>query len=167
MPLPRQLAAALCLLASPAMTLAATPQAADLACRFRAESNPAGLVHLHFTLVNQGLHDLQLLRWGSPFEGGWFGRFVQVRGPQGEVPFQGALRKRGDPAAGDYLLLRAGQQLQASLTLNDAYALPAQGPLELKAQWRWHDVITDGPAPRPRDRHQGWEQDCGTVRLAR
>ena len=86
MPLPRQLAAALCLLASPAMTLAATSPAADLNCRFQAQTTTGGGVQLTFTLENRGLHDLQLLRWGSPFEGGWFGPFVRVQGPLGDLP---------------------------------------------------------------------------------
>ncbi|MBI3349869.1 MAG: hypothetical protein HY020_21990 [Burkholderiales bacterium] len=145
-------------------------QPADLMCQFKADVDAAGQVSLHFTLRNAGRHDLHLLRWGSPFEGGWFGRFVQASTPQGELPFQGALRKRGDPSAQDYLLLRAGQSLDAELSLADAYALPVgAGPLHLKAGWHWHDVIV-GSSPRPprqRARHQGLDQDCGDITLNR
>jgi len=164
---PRLLAAALALLITSPPTMAASPQAADLDCRFQATVHPAGQVMLQFTLRNAGPRDLHLLRWGSPFEGGWFGPFVRVKTPQGELPFQGALRKRGDPAAEDYLLLRTGQTLTAELTLDDAFVLPASGPLKLSAAWRWHDVMAGATPPRPRQRHQGLDQSCGEVALPR
>lgn len=161
------------LLAASSLTMAdAAPpvQPAALSCQFKAATDAAGQVRLQFTLRNAGQHDLHLLRWGSPFEGGWFGPFVRVGTPQGDLPFQGAMRKRGDPAAQDYLLLRAGQTLNAELSLADAYALPpGTAPLQLKAAWHWHDVIAGGAQhpPRPRARHQGLDQDCGEFTLTR
>lgn len=139
---------------------------APLSCRFEAVAS-GGQVRLTFTLRNTGTTEVQLLRWGSPFEGAWFAPFVTVHGAGGALPFQGALRKRGDPSAQDYLRLRASEERQAALTLDDAYALPPQGALTLKAAWRWHDVITAGNAPRPRSAHQGQEQACGEVLLKR
>jgi len=136
------------------------------ACAFHAQRDAQGQVVLHFTLRNDGPQALQLLRWNSPFEGGWFGRFVRVRAGAEELPFQGAMRKRGEPSARDYLLLPAGQALQATLTLNDAFTLPAARPLTIQAGWRWHDVMTSGTPPRPRSAHQGLDQDCSEVTLA-
>ncbi|PTT77483.1 hypothetical protein DBR42_25100 [Pelomonas sp. HMWF004] len=150
------------------MAHAATPPPPnELSCRFQASREAAGAVMLHFTLRNTGTRTLHLLRWGSPFEGGWFGRFVRVSTPQGELAFQGAMRKRGDPSAADYLPLPPGQTLEATLALGDAYALPATGTLQLKAGWRWHDVMAGGSPPRPRAAHQGQDQDCGEVTLTR
>lgn len=160
MSLLRRVFLTLALLAASPLTMAAPFQPADLSCRFEASTDAAGQVLLRFTVRNTGARDLHLLRWGSPFEGGWFGPFVRARAGDAELPFQGAMRKRGEPSAEDYLLLRAGQALHAELALNDAYALPP-GPLRLKAGWRWHDVMNDGTPPRPRSRHQGWDQDCG------
>lgn len=162
----RRLATALALLAVPTLTMAASVKPADLSCQFQASRDAGGQVKLQFTLRNAGHQDLHLLRWGSPFEGAWFGPFVRVRTAQGELPFQGAMRKRADPSAEDYLLLRAGQALNAELSLNDAYTLPP-GPLQLKAAWHWHDVMAGGTPPRPRARHQGLDQDCGEVKLDR
>lgn len=142
----------------------ATP--VSLSCRFEA-TDAHGRVQLTFTLRNTGATDVQLLRWGSPFEGGWFAPFVSVRSARGPLPFQGALRKRGDPAAEDYLTLHAGEERRALLALDDAYELPQQGALTLKAAWRWHDVVTAGGAPRPRAAHQGQEQACGEITLTR
>jgi hypothetical protein len=159
-----RLAAALALLAAPCFAMAITVRPADLPCQFKASRDAGGQVRLQFSLRNAGARDLQLLRWGSPFEGGWFGPFVRVSTAQGDLPFEGALRKRGDPSAQDYLLLRAGQTLQAEQSLNDAYTLPP-GPLTLRAAWHWHDVMAEGTPPRPRSRHQGLDQDCGNVSL--
>jgi hypothetical protein len=151
---------------------APSPTPSPLTCEFQAVPKADGQVVLHFTLRNAGPRDLQLLRWGSPFEGGWFGPFVQASTPQGELPFQGAMRKRGDPSAQDYLLLRAGQSLSAELQLSDAFAWPpaggAAGPLHLKAGWHWHDVIAQGAKPpRPRAQHQGLDQVCGEATVTR
>lgn len=147
--------------------MAASIQPAELSCHFQATTPAAGPVTLQFTLRNAGQRDLHLLRWGSPFEGGWFGLFVRASTAQGELPFQGAMRKRGEPSAQDYLLLRAGQTLTAELQLTDAYALPATGSVRLAAAWHWHDVIVGAKPPRPRARHQGLDQDCGEVTLTR
>ncbi len=163
----RRFAAALALLAASPLTMAAAPATADLSCLFQALPKPDGQVALQFRLINSGPRELYLLRWGSPFEGAWFGPFVQASTVDGELSFQGAMRKRGDPAADDYLRLAPGQSLSAELVLNDAFTLPATGKLRLKASWHWHDVMTSGKPPRPRARHQGMDQDCGEVTLTR
>jgi hypothetical protein len=152
--------------ASP-LTMAAPTPPANLSCHFQATVPATGQVTVQFTLHNAGTRDLHLLRWGSPFEGAWLGPFVRASTAQGELPFQGAMRKRGEPSAQDYLLLRAGQTLTAEMSLADAYALPATGPLRLTAAWHWHDVIVAASPPRPRARHQGMDQNCGALTLTR
>ncbi|MFG6457808.1 hypothetical protein [Roseateles sp. BYS96W] len=154
---------------SPKVPTKAPPKAPPPAprCSFTAQPDAQGQVVLHFTLRNDGASELRLLRWGSPFEGGWFGRFVRVHAGSNELPFQGAMRKRGEPAASDYLLLPAGQQLESTLTLNEAFVLPAAGSLKIGAAWRWHDVMTEDSPPRPRSTHQGLDQDCGEATLTR
>lgn len=155
------------LLATTPLALAAPVPAAGLSCQFQATARADGQVLLQFTLRNAGPRDLHLLRWGSPFEGAWFGPFVHASTSQGELPFQGAMRKRAEPSARDYLHLPAGQSLGAELALNDAFSLPPTGTLRLRASWHWHDVMSSGQPPRPRDRHQGQDQDCGEVLLTR
>lgn len=164
---PHLLAAAFALFATSPLTMAAPIPSTELSCQFQATAKPDGQVALQFKLSNTGKRSLHLLRWGSPFEGAWFGPFVKASTAQGELAFQGAMRKRGDPSAEDYLHLPAGQSLSAELTLNDAFALPPTGVLRLKASWHWHDVMSRGTPPRPRARHQGLDQDCGEVTLTR
>ena len=165
-------AAGLVLLAATSLPMASPLKPSELNCRFHAEAGADGQVTLKFTLRNTGNRELHLLRWGSPFEGGWLGPFVQASTPQGELPFQGAMRKRADPSAQDYLLLKPRETLKAELRLADAYAWPpaaggSAGPLKLKASWRWHDVMADGKPPRPRSRHEGMDQHCGEITLER
>lgn len=170
MPLLHRLTATLALAAGCALTMpaaAALVHDKDLACRFTAAAQPDGRVTVSFSVRNTSARDVHLLRWGSPFEGAWFAPFVRVHGAKGEVPFEGAMKKRGEPSADEYLLLRAGQSTDVSLTLNDAFTLPPSGPLRLTAAWRWHDAMAAGTPPRPRERHQGLDQDCGGTVLQR
>ncbi|RTL46479.1 MAG: hypothetical protein EKK53_03205 [Burkholderiales bacterium] len=146
---------------------AASVHREDLVCRFTASTQADGRVTVSFHLRNTSAQDVHLLNWGSPFERAWRAPFVRVQAPKGELPFEGAMRKRGDPSADDYVLLRAGEGADVSLTLNDAYTLPPEGALRLSAAWRWHDAIAAGAPPRPRERHQGLDQDCGSVVLQR
>lgn len=139
----------------------------DLDCRFTAGAQPDGRVTVSFSLRNLSAQDVHLLRWGSPFEGAWFSPFVRVSTAQGALAYEGRLKKRGDPSADEYLLLRAGQSVDVTLTLNEVYTLPATGALTLQAAWRWHDTLAAGTPPRPRERHQGLDQDCGSVVLPR
>lgn len=157
--------AAGCALTMPAASADVRPS--DLVCRFTATAQADGRVTVSFNLRNASRQDVHLLRWGSPFEGAWFGPFVRVRTSSRELPFEGAMKKRGEPSVEEYLLLRAGQSADVNLTLNDAYALPATGALRLTASWRWHDAMATGSPPRPRDRHEGLDQDCGAVVIQR
>lgn len=162
------LAAALLAFGLLPMAHATTPQELpSLRCQFQVVPRPDGQVALRFQLTNPSQLGVHLLRWGSPFESGWFGPFVKVTGPAGELAFQGAMRKRGEPAAQDYLNLPPRGSLTAEVLLNDAFALPASGELRVSARWHWHDVMTQGTPPRPRDQHQGQDQDCGSQTLRR
>jgi len=144
------------------------PTAFALSCQVQARVLAIARIELHFRLRNDGPQAVQLLRWGSPFEGAWFAPFVRVQGAQGELPYQGAKMKRGDPAPDDYLALRPGQTAEARVRLEDAFDWSSAGrELQVSAQWRWHDaqVAGRGAAPRPRDRHQGLDQACGSLRI--
>jgi hypothetical protein len=140
-----------------------------LSCQLHARTVGPAQVELRFDVRNPGSEAVHLLRWGTPFEGGWFAAFVSVRSPQGELAYQGAKVKRGEPAAEDYLRLAPGQVLSTRVRLEDAFDLSAQVNTELivQSQWRWHDAIVGGRSkpPRPRDQHQGLEQACGTARI--
>ncbi len=145
------------------------PTALSLHCQMAARAVDVQRVELRFDLRNDGPQAVRLLRWGSPFEGAWFAPFVTVHGPQGELPYQGAQVKRGDPTRDDYLRLAPGQTVTATLNLREAFDWSAAPSTELviQANWRWHDAVTAGrgDAPRPRGQHQGLDQACGTARV--
>jgi hypothetical protein len=136
-----------------------------LSCQLRARVVGPGQVELRFDVRNQGRQAVHLLRWGTPFEGGWFSAFVSVRNAQGALLYQGATVKRGEPATEDYLRLAPGHGISRRLRLEQAFDLPAAAHAELtvQSQWRWHDalVVGRGKVPRPREQHQPLEQDCG------
>lgn len=145
------------------------PNTFALSCQVQARVLAPAHIDLHFRLRNDGPQAVQLLRWGSPFEGAWFAPFVRVQGAQGELPYRGAKMKRGDPAPDDYLALRPGQTAEALVRLEEAFDWSAAGrELQVSAQWRWHDAQVAGRSttPRTRDRHQGLDQACGSLRIS-
>lgn len=140
------------------------PAPAPLACHMTIRADAKG--HwLRFELRNTSATAVWLLTWGSPFEGAWLNPFVTVHQGDTALPYQGGRAKRGDPEKAEYLRWAAHQTRTVTVRLEDAYALSGSGPWRIQAQWRWHDVIqgsTERP-PRPRDRHQGQDQTCGSL----
>lgn len=157
----------------PHAAMTASSPSPALRCHFSAQVLGPGRIELRFVLTNQGAHPLHVLAWGSPFEGGWMAPFVRARAAQNDLPYLGAQLKRGEPDASDYLPLAAGRSITARHRLEEAFDWSSTGATELTlhAHWRWHDVVLGLPPrdaaslPRPRSHHEGWNQDCGTVRV--
>ncbi len=171
MPRPALLLLAAALSGDHAFAMAPPVAPVALSCHLQVQALDRTHTRLLFQLRNDGPHALRLLRWGSPFENAWFAPFVRVTGAHGDLPYQGAMKKRGEPSAADYLHLRPGETVSAQLRLEDAFGTvePGEGGLVIRAQWRWHDVLPAAPAraPRPRAQHQGLDQACGEVRFQR
>lgn len=147
----------------------ATQPPFDLRCEMRAHAHDSRHIVVEFALRNRGPSVVQILSWGSPFEGAWWAPFVRVNVGQGELPYLGAQMKRGKPEPSDYLGLKPGQAITARLNLEDAYdwsALTGQALL-IRSRWRWHDVIAGPGSPlnTPRSAQHALEQDCGAVSL--
>lgn len=122
---------------------------------------------LQFELHNPGPQALALLRWGSPFEGGWWSPFLRVWHEEQALPYLGAQAKRGEPEAADYLVIGPGQRRRARVRLTDAYELGAPGAYRLEAGWTWHDQGAPALMPRPRQAHQAQSMACGALRWKR
>jgi hypothetical protein len=88
---------------------------------------------IRVNLTNHSSHTWQFLSWHTPFDA-WFSRFMSITVLGGErdgekegetVQYQGALAKRGEPNAEDYLQIKAEASLAVDLDLAQAYELPA------------------------------------------
>jgi hypothetical protein len=150
-------------------TSSAASPAAALRCAIQAPAQAvAGQpVLLRFTVTNTGAAPLHVLRWNTPFEGGWFAPFVEVKRDGKTLPFQGPMIKRAEPGAEDYLRFDAGQSIDAELDLALPFDLSKPGRYRVQPRLRLHDVYADvdksTTVPRVRAEHQGADLACPTV----
>jgi len=144
------------LLALPTMNALADP--APLQCRMQRIGSHA----LRFELHNRSRQAWWLLRWGTPFEGGWFAPLVRIERDHQVLDYQGAQIKRGEPEATDYLRLAPGQRKATTLVFAPAWAVGAAGHYRIESLWSWHDAFRAGTIrpPRPRAEHQALAQPC-------
>ena len=124
-----------------------------------------GPTAIRFQLTNRMEQPLWLLRWNTPFEG-WRGTILAVSYQGQDLRYQGPMVKRGDPVAGDYLRLRAGESQIIGLDLSQGYDMSKPGLYTVKVTGGVQDVIQDGTQPpRPRDRFQPVELTCNELTL--
>jgi peptidyl-Lys metalloendopeptidase len=125
-------------------------------------------VMLRFTLTNPSKAGaVQVLRWNTPLEGGWFAPFVAVTRDGQALPFRGPSLKRGEPLAEDYLRLDAGASATAELDMAPAFDLSRPGRYRITPHIRLIDVFRAAAAQPPRDRaqHAGAELACKAVEV--
>jgi peptidyl-Lys metalloendopeptidase len=156
--------AALVLAVGLSAATAAPPQPAPLACSVegpvRVRAGQAATFTLH--LLNRGQRPVQLLTWATPFEPAWFAPWLSVQRGSKALRYSGAMIKRGDPQAGDYLSIAAGASASASFSLAPAFDISAPGRYTLRPQIVLHDLLvgTAEAVPRPRARHQAHSLRC-------
>ena len=123
-------------------------------------------VPLRFVLRNRGSAPLQVLSWGTPFEG-WFAPFVKVWRDDAELAYKGPSIKRGDPEREDYLRIAARRSRVATIDLSQAFDLRRSGHYRVQAQITLHDAFaaSAGTPPRPRERHAAQSLACNDVRF--
>lgn len=138
-----------------------------LECRMEAmrPQIAGGPTGIRFQVINRMPEPLSMLRWNTPFEG-WRGTILSVSLQGHELPYQGPMVKRGDPIAGDYMRLRAGESQIIGLDLSQAYDMSKPGLYTVKITGGVQDVIQDGTQPpRPRDRFQAVGLVCNELTL--
>ncbi len=118
-------------------------------------------VKLQFALTNRGSRAVHVLTWNTPFEG-FFGKYLQVTGPAGEVAYEGAMVKRGVPDREDYRRLAPGATISKSINLATAYNLKAPGHYEVTFAGKLQDVAT-GKIPRGFEERETLEVACKPV----
>lgn len=140
---------------------------AALECRLEAEPplTTGGPVRVQLTLTSSS--PTHVLIWNTPFESRWKGTIFSVSRDGQEIPYTGPMTKRGDPSRDEYVEIAPGRPAVATADLAQVYDLSQPGNYEVTVAQGLVDVTTDGASlPRPRDRHEGAELDCGTLNLA-
>src|SRR3954451_7661090 len=138
-----------------------------LECRMEAmhPQTAGGPTGVRFQLTTGRKKPLSMLRWNTPFEG-WRGTILSVSIQGRELSYQGPMVKRGDPIAGDYMSLRAGESQIIGLDLSQGYDMSKPGLYTVKVTGGIQDVIQDGTQPpRPRDRFQPVGLVCNELTL--
>ncbi|HEY6065711.1 MAG TPA: protease [Thermoanaerobaculia bacterium] len=127
---------------------------------------PAGRpVEVRFTLKNGGARALKVLRWYTPFEGLRGDIFTVTRGAR-RIEYEGPLMKRGDPSAGDYVEVPAGESVSAVVDASQGYDFSRAGTYRISFARGLSDVAEAGEkVPRSRDQHRPMKLPCGPVRL--
>ncbi|UAA40260.1 hypothetical protein KIH87_07960 [Paraneptunicella aestuarii] len=112
------------------MLFAKSISAMPLTCQITFQEPPENektdkLVALvKFSLTNGSSDTVPVLLWNSPWEG-WKNRFLKVSVNDEQLEYQGAMMKRGEPLASDFITLKANETLSKVLNLADAYPLQA------------------------------------------
>jgi len=122
-------------------------------------------VWLVWQFSNTSSQELQFLVWGTPFDENWFAPYVRVQRDGTPLNYGGAMLKRGDPPAGQYLSLAPGAHREARVELGVAFDLRATGRYRVQPQIALHDLIRGGSAlaPRPLSQHVRAALACKAV----
>jgi len=82
---------------------------------------------VRFTLANHGPTSVQVLPWNTPLEGKFTAPIFEVRSNGPEVPYTGPLVKRPAPTDADYITIKPGETVSATLKLDAGYAAYTAG----------------------------------------
>ena len=123
---------------------------------------------MRLTLHNTGRQTVQVLTWGTPFEG-WLSPFVTVQQGGQALAYGGASLKRGEPDADEYLAIAPGRSRQAVVDLAEVFDLGQPGHLQVLPRIVLHDWLAGAPVgaplPRPRALHQSAVLDCNPIEI--
>ena len=144
----------------------AAPAAEGLHCVLRAPVRVAvgAPVPLRFGVTNRGRLAVSVLEWNTPFEG-WFGAYVEVTRDGVALPYRGPMLKRGDPSAGDYLRIGAGQTRRATVDLSLPFDLSLPGLYRVQPRITLHDVAGAAVKARSRAEHRAQPLPCNAVQV--
>lgn len=141
-------------------------QTPALECTARVSATVAvgAPIPLSIALRNTGGRGVQVLTWGTPFEGAWLQPFVEVTRDGVALAYSGATVKRGDPERDEYLAIAVGAERTSSLDLAEVFPLDRPGRYRVEPRITLHDVVEeDGAVPRPRAAHTAVALACAPV----
>ena len=128
------------------------------------EITPAGgPVNLVFELHNASDRPLYVLTWYTPLEG-MTGELLSVTQDGTQLPYEGALVKRGDPTRDEYVRIGPGETVSADVDLSRAYDLSTPGSYQVEFTVGLRDVTDDASVlPRMRDDHRPQSLSCNAA----
>lgn len=137
----------------------------QITCRMSvpAKVRAGAPVMLNFELGNKSRKAIYALNWNTPLEG-FFGRYLTVTGPQGEVEYGGAMVKRALPTREEYVILQPGGKVAKAVDLAKAYEMKTPGKYRIEFTGRIADATT-GKIPRAFEQQTAADIDCAPVTL--
>jgi len=120
-------------------------------------ANPLA-IPLKFTLQNRGKVSLRVLNWNTPLEG-FFGNYLLVTGPDGPVPYEGPMVKRGAPERDEYVVIAPGQKVEADVDLALPYRIVKPGRYKVSYVGSLFDVTT-AAIPRKLEQFSAMKLHC-------
>ena len=84
-------------------------------------------VRIEFTLKNMSSDNLEILKWGTPFEGEFTDNMFDVKLDGSQIRYIGMQVKRGAPQKEDYVIIGPHGDLSATLLLEKGYELKGAG----------------------------------------
>jgi hypothetical protein len=118
-------------------------------------------VPLVFTLENTGASALRVLKWNTPLEG-FFGNYLQITGPAGDIRYEGPMVKRGAPEDEDYIALKPLEKKTVTVDLALPYRIAQPGRYTVHFTGNLVDVTAE-PAPRPLEKFKSMKLRCPTA----
>jgi len=120
-------------------------------------------VRLRFVLRNPTAQPVYVLKWQTPLEG-LFDNFLQVTRDGAEIPFNGPVKKRGNPSKDSYALVAPGQSLEASLDVSLAYEMRQPGRYHLVLRNALMDATpNEAEVPRTLEQFQATKLQCPEI----
>jgi peptidyl-Lys metalloendopeptidase len=106
------------------------------------------------SLANNSPSDLWVLSWYTPLEG-IKGKIFTLTCDGVDLPYQGRMVKRAMPEKNDYILIRSGQTVSATVDLATVFHIPDSGTCTLSFKGTLHDLATsEQDVPRDPERHE-------------
>lgn len=142
--------------------------AATLECTLSAPASVrAGApVEVRFQLTNRTAQPVFVLKWRSPLEG-LFGNDFQVTRDGTEIPYQGPMKKRGNPRAEDYVTVAPGASVEGKAEVSLAYEMREPGRYRIAYRGPLMDVATQqADVPRTLEQLQPQPVQCPAVETA-
>lgn len=120
-------------------------------------------VPMTFVLSNRGKTTVNVLKVNTPLEG-FYGKYLQISSPHGELEYNGAMVKRAEPTREEYISIKPRAKRSKTLDLASVYDLKLPGKYELTFTGRLVDVTT-GKIPRGFTEQNALDIDCPVVRF--